>query len=262
VYRNPECPVHKSPFRTSFVAAGFLAAVLLLLTASPARAQLLLHSGPERVALLELYTSQGCSSCPPADRWLSRLVDQPGLWNSVVPVAFHVDYWDYIGWRDPFSRSRYSQRQREYAREGGLGTVYTPGVLLNGREWRDWRRVEAPRPETAPAGTLTVERDGRRLKVRYLPADSGPKELRISVALLGCGLTSAVTAGENRGRRLENDFVVLDLRQAPLEPGGDAWTASLNAFEERADAPRLAVAAWVSTGSSPAPLQAAGGWLK
>src|SRR5687768_10063986 len=77
--------------------------------------QIQFQSGPNRTALLELYTSEGCSSCPPAEAWLSRVKSDARLWKEFVPVAFHVDYWDYLGWRDPFGMANYSERQRAYA---------------------------------------------------------------------------------------------------------------------------------------------------
>jgi hypothetical protein len=236
--------------------------VTLLWAVSGADAQTVLQSGPERVALLELYTSQGCSSCPPADRWLSALTTQPGLWDRVVPVAFHVDYWDYIGWQDPFARPEYSQRQRRYAREGGVRTVYTPGVMLNGKDWRDWRHTVFPQPRPARTGTLTVEHDGDRLQVRYQPQSAGREDLRITVALLGFDLESEVTAGENRGRKLENDFIVLELKQEPLEQAENGWSVTLPAFAGHPDVSHLALAAWVTEASKQTPLQAVGGWLQ
>lgn len=84
--------------------------------------------------LVELYTSEGCSSCPPADRWLRNLPAR----DDVVALAFHVDYWDYLGWRDRFADSRFTDRQRAMAARAGSGTVYTPEVALDGREWRRW----------------------------------------------------------------------------------------------------------------------------
>lgn len=98
--------------------------------AAPCRAE----SGATLTPLIELYTSEGCSSCPPADRWLAGL--PPG---KAVPLALHVDYWDYIGWRDRFADARFSVRQREAVRRGGGRTVYTPQVLLDGRDFRGWR---------------------------------------------------------------------------------------------------------------------------
>ena len=115
-------------------------------------------SGSERATILELYTSEGCSSCPPADRWLSQLKSDPGLWRDVIPLAFHVDYWDYIGWKDEFAREEYSARQRRYAWEGNANSVYTPGMFRNGTEWRGWWRGELPVAAKEPAGRLSVAR--------------------------------------------------------------------------------------------------------
>ena len=96
------------------------------------------RSTTEQTALLELYTSEGCSSCPPAEAWLSGLKESPGLWKSFVPLAFHVDYWDYLGWRDPWAARLYSDRQRAYAGRWHSESIYTPGFVLDGKEWRGW----------------------------------------------------------------------------------------------------------------------------
>src|SRR5579862_6783150 len=82
------------------------------------------QSSERQVALVELYTSEGCSSCPPAEAWLSRLKDKPGLWSEFVPVAFHVEYWDALGWRDKWSSKDYSERQRDYAASWGSDNIY------------------------------------------------------------------------------------------------------------------------------------------
>jgi hypothetical protein len=87
------------------------------------------------VALVELYTSEGCNSCPPADRWLSSLLSRHGS-TRVVPLSLHVDYWDYIGWSDPFAQAQFSERQRRLA---GGATIYTPEVFVSARELRGWR---------------------------------------------------------------------------------------------------------------------------
>ena len=95
-------------------------------------------SGKARGHLVELFTSEGCSSCPLADRWLSTLERDNRLWKSVFPIAFHVDYWDYIGWPDRFAVPRHSHRQREHRGLGNVYSVYTPGFVVAGREWRGW----------------------------------------------------------------------------------------------------------------------------
>src|SRR3954465_2646270 len=99
---------------------------------------IVIRSGPQRVSLIELYTSEGCSSCPPAEEWLSSLRNDPRLWQSFVPVAFHVDYWDRLGGKKRFARPEFTARQRTYAAGASATTVYTPGFLIDGHEWRGW----------------------------------------------------------------------------------------------------------------------------
>src|SRR6266480_7047743 len=95
------------------------------------------ESGAQKTHLLELFTSEGCSSCPPAEAWLSKLKAQPRLWKDFVPLAFHVDYWDHLGWRDPFAAKEWTARQHQYSASWKSESVYTPGFVLDGREWQD-----------------------------------------------------------------------------------------------------------------------------
>src|SRR4051794_21813675 len=94
--------------------------------------------------VVELYTSEGCDSCPPADRWFSALKAEAAK-GTVVPLAFHVDYWDYLGWKDRFADAAFSVRHREAASRGGAKVIYTPQVLFEGREFAQWRRTDATR---------------------------------------------------------------------------------------------------------------------
>src|SRR5271156_2248162 len=115
------------------------------------------QSSERQVALVELYTSEGCSSCPPAESWLSKLKNKPGLWSDFVPVAFHVDYWNGLGWRDKLSSEEYSERQRNYARDWSEDEVYTPEFVLNGKEWRNWFGFRgAPSASATKTGILQV----------------------------------------------------------------------------------------------------------
>lgn len=243
-----------------------LAGLLLLSFMSSAfadggRARFMSPDSP--VALVELFTSEGCSSCPPAERWLGELTAQPGLWTEFVPLAFHVDYWDYIGWRDRFAASAYSQRQRQYAREGGLRTVYTPGVLLNGQQWRAWHR--SPRPEKTPSssgGQLSLELDNRRVRIAYRAPDGAGSRLDVHLALLGMGLETKVKAGENDGRVLRHEFVVLSMTSRALKSSGQRHATEFSLPDASQLAPRYALAAWVSEAGQQAPLQAVGGYLE
>ena len=97
-------------------------------------------SGSQRVSVVELYTSEGCSSCPPADRWLSTLMPDAKA-GRLLPLAFHVNYWDYIGWKDPYAQAAFSRRQRELADRRGARTIYTPQVVVDTRDFPGWRNT-------------------------------------------------------------------------------------------------------------------------
>ena len=170
-------------------------------------------SGDRQTALLELYTSEGCSSCPPADRWLSKFKTDPLLWKRFVPVAFHVDYWNYLGWKDQFSDAAYSLRQRQYAYSGYTRTVYTPGFFKNGREWRGWfyKKDFSSNIMQSTVGPLNVEISGDRILATFNPASSFSGLLMLNVAYLGSDIETDVKDGENEGKKLNHDFVVLAL---------------------------------------------------
>jgi hypothetical protein len=222
------------------------------------------QNGTNRAALLELYTSEGCSSCPAADVWLSRLKSNPRLWKEIVPVAFHVDYWDSPGWRDPFGAAEYSERQRTYAAQWKSRSVYTPGFVLDGKEWRGWfDRNELPRASNDPEGTLTASsEDGKRWLLRYEPADRSSSTFDFQAALLGFDLTGDVQAGENRGRKLQHDFVVLTLASTVSKKSGDWFPGGLSLLPpSRLSTKRFAIAVWVTRHNELQPLQAVGGWL-
>ncbi len=221
-------------------------------------------SGGQQVTVIELFTSEGCSSCPPADRWFSQLKQDPGLWREFVPLAFHVDYWDYIGWRDRFAAPEYAARQREYAHAGGISTVYTPGFVVNGKEWRGWFRKH-PRPASRiNVGTLESRFSDDTVAIRFAPAaDSGAYDAY--AALLGADLATEVRAGENRGRQLQHDFVVIAERQVALGNNEATHTGVIefSPVANGANAPVVpaALAVWVTRRGELTPLQATGGWL-
>lgn len=164
------------------------------------------------VAVVELYTSEGCSSCPPVDHWLSRLPPRDAGPVRVIPLALHVTYWDDLGWRDPFADPRFDARQRNAARRLGSGVVYTPQVRVNGQDFRGWRTDGldallpslASRPTNARleiVGRLTPQ--GATLTV----TGEGPPGAQVSLVRTEDGLSSVVRAGENAGRRLSHDHV-------------------------------------------------------
>lgn len=220
-------------------------------------------SGPERASLIELYTSEGCSSCPPAEKWLSDLRGDPGLWREFVPVAFHVTYWDNLGWLDRFATPAFTHRQYAYAEAWGSGSVYTPCFVRDGAEWRP--NDSRPPPSDGTPGVLTVVlMDDGRCRVEFTPANvpASARPFEVHVALLGNGIASRVVAGENSGRTLAHEFTVLAVADALMNTNGNAMTAGL-ALPKTAESaiPRRALAAWVTRGNDLPPLQATGGWL-
>ncbi|KAA3628237.1 MAG: DUF1223 domain-containing protein [Proteobacteria bacterium] len=237
-------------------------ALSMTLGSALAETELRIESPTRQAQLIELYTSEGCSSCPPADRWLSGLKDEPRLWQQIVPVAFHVDYWNYIGWPDRFSSSAYSDRQRRYAASGGVSTVYTPGFVVNGEEWRGWFRGRMlTNNAEVSAGKLSATGSADALQVRFEPANGNSVPLQLHVARLGFDLHTDVGAGENSGRKLSHDFVVLGHVEHALKREGATHTALVKLPPARESAPRQGVALWVTRKGELRPLQAAGGWL-
>ncbi len=241
----------------------FMAVALALFAASvlPA-ADFSCSSGTGRVALVELFTSEGCSSCPPADRWLEDLRSQPGLWRDFVPVGFHVNYWDNLGWPDRFASRQFTQRQYALASAWRGNSVYTPCFVRNGQEWHP--DGDAPVRVAGKPGMLAVSmgEDGI-CRVRFTP-DGGETggAYEAHVALLGGGYTSKVTAGENRGSTLRHEFVALALVDGPMKMESLSVTAELTLPQNPAGgAERKALAAWVTRAGSLEPEQATGGWL-
>jgi hypothetical protein len=219
-------------------------------------------------ALVELYTSEGCDSCPPADRWLSSLFGRGFRPGQLVPLALHVDYWDYIGWKDPFAKGEFSARQRRLAQLKRPAFVYTPQVVLQGQDFRRWHtsdfteavaRINA-RPARAKIAlsidAVTPEAVRAGLTAQLLDA----AEMKHAVAYLAAyenKLATDVKSGENRGRRLEHDFVVREWI-GPIGFGGDAKLQEKRALPllPGANPKHLGVAAFVQDRSTGEVLQA------
>ncbi|MEP0546540.1 MAG: DUF1223 domain-containing protein [Rhodothermales bacterium] len=165
------------------------------------------------VAVVELFTSEGCSSCPPADRLLLDFAERSD--DRLYPLAFHVDYWNRLGWTDPFSDEAYSQRQRAYARVIGSGRVYTPQMIVNGRtEFVGSRRAQAEqalqRALERPARTtidLTGSLEGRTVEIAYA-VKGAPEGTVLNLALVQQRAEQDVPRGENAGRTLYHANVV------------------------------------------------------
>ena len=215
---------------------------------------LVFESGNEKVSLLEMYSSQGCSSCPPAEKWLNKFTADPGLWKRFIPVVFHVDYWDYLGWKDPYSDQAYSARQREFKRQSLIHSVYTPGFVLNGKEWRGWFARKSLPASQQQSGNLKLDVSGPLISATYSQFTS---KQRLNIALIGFDLNTYVANGENHQRTLTQEFVVLDFWQ--VNPDDGQWTSEWQT--PKADAKSIGIVAWITEGKSLRPLQATGGLL-
>lgn len=188
------------------------------------------ESGPQRVPVVELYTSEGCSSCPPADRWLSGLKAQAAQ-GQVVAQAFHVGYWDYIGWTDRFAAPSHTARQRELAAARGARNIYTPQLVRDGQDWRQWDRG-LPQARVPAQASLTLVRTGPDVVEAEVRPHAGAAAWSAYWTVTEHGHSSKVQAGENSGELLRHDFVVrqyvpagryqgtqkLRLRTVPADP--------------------------------------------
>lgn len=165
------------------------------------------RSAATAAPVVELYTSEGCNSCPPADRWLSALKVDP----DVVALAFHVDYWDSLGWKDRFASPAYTQRQAERQRQSGARFSYTPQVMVDGADRRDWPSLGATALARPPAQVdLTLAREGDHFDATVTPKAGSATRLAAYWAVTEQGHVSAVKAGENEGVTLRHDHVVRD----------------------------------------------------
>jgi len=224
----------------------------LIATLTAQAADRVFETGPQKTHLIELFTSQGCSSCPPAEAWLSKLKCEPGLWKNFVPLAFHVDYWDRLGWRDPFASKEWTARQYQYSTNWKSESVYTPGFVLDGREWME-RTV--PTLSAEKPGALKFSITNGKAVAEFVSATGGTKDVDLYIATLGFDLTTKVGAGENSGRNLRQDFVVLSLTNQKMSGGKTE-------FAFNPDPRAGAIAAWITSPNQLEAIQAVGGWLR
>lgn len=202
---HPTTPPRSRLWTALTIAPVLLATTLPTWAAGP-RCEV--QSGPQRTPVIELFTSEGCSSCPPADQWLSAYKG-----TAVVAQAFHVGYWDYIGWVDRFATSANTERQRALANANHLSSIYTPQLVRNGRDWPQWRTMRPPQggqvvTEPARAAITLQQADGvDQFSARVTPAE-GVAQWSAYWTVTEHGHNSRVKAGENRGEFLQHDFVV------------------------------------------------------
>jgi hypothetical protein len=209
--------------------------------------------------VVELFTSEGCSSCPPADAWLSTLKADAG----VIALGFHVTYWDRLGWPDRFASPAFTQRQHEIAARGGASYVYTPQVVVDGRDWRGWPRLPAAAasPNAATAPHLRLKRDGEHVvaEVAAVTASASaakPARLAGYWAVVEDRHSSRVRAGENAGATLAHDHVVRAYQGVPAWDAARGLTARYPVSAGVAEHPRRVIFVVTEAEGAQRPLQA------
>jgi hypothetical protein len=245
---------------------AILAVAAVLMLPSAGHTECRATSPAYTAALIELYTSEGCDSCPPADRWLSRPALEPTE-SRAVALAFHVDYWDRLGWRDRFGSAAFTARQYEEVHRQHTGFAYTPQVVIQGRDFPQWRSPEQPEAAIAAANArpsraaidLAAQRRGTRavevdVTVR-IPERRDRANARVHVALVQGALASDVAAGENAGKRLSHDHVVREWR-AGFKPDSNGDVRERITFALPAETGPLAIVAFVEDAGSGDVLQA------
>lgn len=198
-------------------------------------------------AVVELFTSEGCSSCPPADRVLADLAeDAKKNGRHIFPLAFHVDYWNHLGWTDPFSSPANSKRQQQYASALGLDRLYTPQMIVNGSEQfvgsdgaRARKAVKSVLSRPAPASIMisaAPDRDGWRIEYQV---SNVPRDAELNVALVESGLVTQVHRGENAGRTLPHTNVVREFVTRSLDGNGAGSILLKTKFSAKENARRV-----------------------
>ncbi len=232
----------------SLAVASLLAFTLPAALAQGAAPTCQARSGPQAPTVVELFTSEGCSSCPPADRWLSTLKGRP----DVLALSFHVNYWDRLGWPDRFASSEFTERQYAQSRRDGSAQVYTPQVVVNGSDWRGWPGL--PKAGSAAPVSLRLARNGDQVLAEVGPSAT-PQALGGYWAVLEDGHSSKVRAGENAGETLRHDHVVRLLRPVAEWAGASGNSSKLTVSQGAPDTPRRVVFV-VTDARTQRPLQA------
>ena len=254
--------------RSRALAHGAIA-VLLMVAAMPGQTATTCaaESGAQTVPLVELFTSEGCDSCPPADRWLTSQFPAAGTREAVSVLAFHVDYWDRLGWKDRFATAEYTQRQHDAMRANGATFVYTPQVLAQGHDVPSWRAgkvgdiLAAARKRPARADVkLAIDGDagvGFAVRAQATVADRAlRKDAVLWVAYADSGLVSDVKAGENRGARLSHDHVVRAFATGANREADGRLSASATFARPRENGTQPTVVAFVQRPATGEVLQA------
>lgn len=201
----------------------FLSTLLLIAMHTPGMAKEPVHieakSGSATTAVLELYTSEGCQNCPAAEKYLKQMVDKYQGEKQFVPLAFHVDYWDYIGWEDPFSQPEFGARQRDIAIRNKLNSLYTPQFVLHGQDFPAYENIPEAigiinqiKPQANIQLTATLSDLQLDTRITIEAANERSKhDANVFIAIAENNLSSNITEGENQGLALQHAYVVRQL---------------------------------------------------
>lgn len=213
------------------------------------------ESGKKKVNIIELFTSESCSSCPPAERWMNNLKNSDELFKSFVPIEFHVDYWNYLNWKDKFSRPEYTQRQRKYASWRNQNSVFTPQLLINSSlDWHYSKPIPPKNNEESTNIKVTFDKESYKASIQIESTNS--KEYTCEAALLGGNYTTKVKGGENQGRTLHHEFVALQLKST--ESKNKKCEIKL---EKKQSIPKPAIAIWIKEKGDLRIIQATGHYI-
>jgi hypothetical protein len=219
-----------------------------------------LVSSPTPPVLLEVYSSQGCSSCPPAQAWVNQYKQSDALWSHVIPMVFHVDYWDYLGWKDPFASRANSNRQRNHKRQGNINAVYTPGFVVNGEEWTGWFRgksLPSKKGKQSAPTTLIATLNTEGVSATFKDQQGTTLDATfIHIARLGFDVKTPVRRGENARRTLAEEFIVLGVNTFPFNEN-EVYSWPQTSF----DGDTQAVVVWLSDQTQLQPIHAVGGFI-
>lgn len=218
-------------------------------------------STKERTSIIELFSSEGCNSCPSAEAWVNELKNSPEVFKSFIPMVFHVTYWDRLGWKDIFAQKRFDERQYEYSTLWGKNGVYTPNFVINAKEYRRWfYNKSIPSFERVESGVLKVSLDERFAYLRYA-SDKKVPDLIVNIASLGFGYTTKVERGENKGKILVHDFVVLEHKAYRMFSKNGYVTGKFSKPKLVDDEHKKALVVWLSDAKGEI-LQAVGGYIE
>ena len=219
--------------------------------------KIIFKSSAHQTQVIELFTSESCSSCPPAEEKLNSLVNSPYLWKQIIPVEFHVSYWNHLNWVDPYSQKRFSTRQRNYRKFANTSSVYTPQFLQNGLEWKAWRLSHFPLiNKTNTPGILKLSFNYKSKSGR-LQFNTTSNHLLAHVVLMGNG-KSNVHAGENKGKILIHHFAVREHYSSKLTRQGFPFKLPKDYNQNSL---KLSLAGWIENTKTHQIIQGVGGFL-